>query len=112
MRNHRGRAAQKMKITRVEAVHLRLPQVKQQCDSGQDALVVRVETDAGSTGIGEVDSSPMAAKWVIDGPFSRTITSDLAHIVMSEDVSETEKLWDKMYRANIYSGGAALQCMP
>src|SRR5690242_17395506 len=91
-----------MKITRVEAMYLRLPQVKEQCDSGQDALIVRVETDAGITGIGEVDSSPMAAKWAIDGPFSHTTTSGLAHLVIGEDPFETEKLWHKMYWANIY----------
>ena len=45
-----------MKITRVETIYLRLPEVKFQCDSGQDALIVRVETDAGITGLGEVDS--------------------------------------------------------
>ncbi len=102
-----------MKITRVEAIYIRLPQVKEQCDSGQDALIVRVETDAGITGIGEVDSSPLAAKWVIEGPYSHTTTSGLAHLVMGEDPFETEKIWEKMYRANIYSGrrGIAIHAM-
>ena len=36
-----------MKITDVETLYLRLPTVKQQCDSGQDALIVKVHTDAG-----------------------------------------------------------------
>ncbi|HXU20633.1 MAG TPA: mandelate racemase/muconate lactonizing enzyme family protein [Verrucomicrobiae bacterium] len=93
-----------MKITRVETIYLRLPEVKEQCDSGQDALIVRVETDAGITGIGEVDSSPMAVKGAIDGPFSHTTTSGLAHLVLGEDPFETEKLWHKMYRGNIYAG--------
>ncbi len=103
---HEDRPArsQRMKITRVEAIYVRLPQVKEQCDSGQDALIVRVETDAGITGIGEVDSSPMAAKWVIEGPFSHTTASGLAHLILGEDPFETEKLWEKMYRANIYGG--------
>ena len=61
-----------LKITGVEAIYLRLPQVKEQCDSGQDALIVRVTTDAGIVGYGEVDSNPMAAKGVIEGPFSHT----------------------------------------
>jgi L-alanine-DL-glutamate epimerase-like enolase superfamily enzyme len=102
-----------MKITQVEAIYLRLPQVKEQCDSGQDALVVRIETDAGITGIGEVDSSPMAAKWVIEGPFSHTTTAGLGQLIVGEDPFETEKLWDKMYRANIYSGrrGIAIHAM-
>jgi L-alanine-DL-glutamate epimerase-like enolase superfamily enzyme len=102
-----------MKITKVEAMYLRLPQVKEQCDSGQDAVVVRVETDAGITGIGEVDSSPMAVKGAIEGPFSHTITSGLGHLLLGEDPFETEKLWYKMYDANIYSGrrGIAIHAM-
>lgn len=93
-----------MKITDVETVYLRLPQVKEQCDSGQDALLVLVHTDEGITGIGEVDSSPLAVKGAIEGPFSHTITSGLKHIVVGEDPFETEKIWDKMYRQNIYAG--------
>src|SRR5260370_2433188 len=93
-----------MKITRVEAIYLRQPEVKFQCDSGQDALLVRVETDAGITGIGEVDSAPMAVKGAIDGPFSHTTAAGLAGIVVGEDPFETEKIWHKMYRANIYGG--------
>lgn len=93
-----------MKITRVEAIYLRQPEVKLQCDSGQDALIVRVETDAGITGIGEVDSAPLAVKGAIDGPFSHTTAAGLGQIVLGEDPFETEKIWHKMYRANIYGG--------
>ncbi len=93
-----------MKITGVETLYLRQPQVKGLCDSGQDALIVKVTTDAGITGIGEVDSSPMAVRGAIEGPFSHTVTSGLREIVMGEDPFETEYLWDKMYRANIYAG--------
>jgi L-rhamnonate dehydratase len=102
-----------MKITKVEAVYLRQPEVKWQCDSGQDALIIRVETDAGITGIGEVDSNPMAVKGAIEGPFSHTTATGLAQVVMGEDPFETEKLWHKMYRANIYGGrrGAGLHAI-
>jgi L-rhamnonate dehydratase len=93
-----------MKITRVEAIYLRQPDVRFLCDSGQDALLVRVETDAGITGIGEVDSNPMAAKGAIEGPFSHTTACGLAQVVVGEDPFETERLWHKMYRANIYGG--------
>lgn len=93
-----------MKITSVEAIYLRQPQVKEQCDSGQDALIVKVTTDAGITGIGEVDSSPLAVKGAIEGPFSHTTTTGLREVVIGEDPLETEYLWYKMYRANIYSG--------
>ncbi len=102
-----------MKITKVEAIYLRQSEVKEQCDSGQDALLVRIETDAGITGIGEVDSHPLAAKGVIEGPFSHTATTGLAQVLIGEDPFETEKLWYKMYRANIYSGrrGIAIHAM-
>src|SRR5258707_8069115 len=96
-----------MKITSVEAIYLRQPEVKFQCDSGQDALIVRVKTDAGITGIGEVDSNPMAVKGAIEGPFSHTTAAGLAQIVVGEDPFETEKIWHKMYRANIYGGRPA-----
>jgi L-rhamnonate dehydratase len=102
-----------MKITKVEAIYLRQPEVKEQCDSGQDALIVRVETDAGITGVGEVDSSPLAVKGAIEGPFSHTTATGLANVVIGEDPFETEKLWHKMYRANIYGGrrGVGLHAM-
>jgi len=92
-----------MKITGVETLYLRQPQVKEQCDSGQDALLVKVTTDAGVTGIGEVDSSPMAVKGAIDGPFSHTTTTGLKHAVLGEDPFETEYLWPTSMRAGAAS---------
>ena len=102
-----------MKITRVEAIYLRQPEVKFQCDSGQDALIIKVETDAGITGIGEVDSNPLGAKGIIEGPFSHTTAAGLASLVIGEDPFETEKIWHKMYRGNIYGGrrGVGLHAM-
>ncbi len=93
-----------MKITDVEAIYVRLPQVKEQCDSGQDALVVRVHTDEGITGIGEVDSSPIAAQGAILGPYSHSVTSGLRNLLIGQDPFATEYLWEKMYRENIYGG--------
>lgn len=93
-----------LKITSVEAIYLRLPQVKELCDSGQDALIVKITTDAGITGYGEVDSHPLGAKGIIEGPFSHTATTGLAHVLIGEDPFKTEYLWSKMYRANIYGG--------
>ena len=93
-----------LKITGVEAIYLRLPEIKNQCDSGQDALIVKVTTDAGITGYGEVDSSPLAVKGCIEGPFSHTATTGLGRVVIGEDPFRTEYLWHKMYRSNIYGG--------
>jgi L-rhamnonate dehydratase len=100
-------------ITGVEAIYLRLPEVKTQCDSGQDALLVKVTTSAGITGYGEVDSNPLAAKGCIEGPFSHTTATGLAHVLIGEDPFRTEYLWHRMYRANIYGGrrGVAIHAM-
>lgn len=102
-----------MKITDVEAIYVRLPQVKQQCDSGQDALIVRVHTDEGITGIGEVDSAPLAARGAILGPYSHSVASGLKNLIIGEDPFATEYLWEKMYKANIYGGrsGVGLHAM-
>jgi L-alanine-DL-glutamate epimerase-like enolase superfamily enzyme len=45
-----------MKITDVEAIHLRLPDVKEIADGTQEVLVVKIHTDAGLVGVGEVTS--------------------------------------------------------
>jgi L-alanine-DL-glutamate epimerase-like enolase superfamily enzyme len=102
-----------LKITGVEALYLRLPQVKEQCDSGQDALIVKITTNAGIIGYGEVDSAPVAAKAAIEGPFSHTAATGLGHVLIGEDPFRTEYLWHKMYRANIYGGrrGIAIHAM-
>ena len=40
-----------MKITNVEALYLRLPEVNDRADGTQDTLIVRVHTDEGISGI-------------------------------------------------------------
>jgi L-alanine-DL-glutamate epimerase-like enolase superfamily enzyme len=102
-----------MKITDVRAIYLRSPQVRDRADSGQDALIVIVDTDAGIQGLGEVDSAPLAVKGMIEGPYSHAVTSGLRHLVLGEDPFETEKIWHKMYSQNIYSGrrGIAIHAM-
>ena len=92
-----------MKITKVETLYLRLPAVDARTDSGQDALIVRVETDAGVHGIGEVDSAPMAVKGLIEGPYSHPLICGLGELLIGEDPLQTEYLWHKMYRQNIYA---------
>lgn len=102
-----------MKITNVEVLYLRLPAIKSQADSGQDAVVVRIDTDAGISGIGEVDSNPMAVKGTIEGPYSHKITTGLREVLIGQDPFETERLWYRMYDANVYAGrsGVAIHAM-
>ncbi len=97
-----------MKITDVKALHLSLPAITVRADGTQDALLVKVETDAGITGIGEVDSSPLAAKGAIEAPVSHSIAAGLREIVLGEDPFEYEKIWHKMYHRSRYAGRRSL----
>ncbi|TME96224.1 MAG: mandelate racemase/muconate lactonizing enzyme family protein [Chloroflexi bacterium] len=103
-----------MKITDVEAIVLRQPALNEGiADGSQDDLVVRVHTDAGLVGIGEVDSAPEVVKAVIEAPASHAIASGLRHVLIGQDPLEIEQLWDSMYRATIYFGrrGVALHAL-
>jgi L-alanine-DL-glutamate epimerase-like enolase superfamily enzyme len=102
-----------MKIARVEAFYLRLPKVEQRTDSSQDALLVKVSTDTGIVGWGEVDSSPAVAKAVIEAPYSHTQVNGLRNLLLGENPLDTTRLWNKMYRSTLYYGrnGAAIQAM-
>ena len=55
-----------MKITDVEAIYLSLPAIQQRTDSSQDALLIKVTTDGGIVGWGEVDGSPLVARITSD----------------------------------------------
>src|SRR6516165_3109585 len=102
-----------MKITQVEAIHLRLPEVNERADGSQDTLVVKVHTDAGLTGIGEVDSSPVVAKAIIEAPISHKICRGLAECVVGQDPFEIDRLIHRMYEGSIFFGrqGAVIQAM-
>jgi L-alanine-DL-glutamate epimerase-like enolase superfamily enzyme len=102
-----------MKITQVEAIHLRLPVVNERCDGSQDTLVVKVHTDAGIVGVGEVDSSPSVAKAIIDAPISHKISRGLAECVLGQDPFEIDRLIHRMYEGSIFFGrqGAVIQAM-
>ncbi|MEX2540737.1 MAG: mandelate racemase/muconate lactonizing enzyme family protein [Trueperaceae bacterium] len=97
-----------MKITDVQAIYLSLPTIAKRSDGTQDALIVKVTTDAGITGVGEVDSSPLAAKAAIEAPMSSSITSGLRELVIGENPFEYERLWHEMYHGSRYAGRSGL----
>jgi len=93
-----------MKITAVDTFYLRLPEIEERCDGTQDTLVVRVSTDAGISGVGEVDSAPLVAQAIIDAPVSHTIQRGLREVLIGENPLEIERLWEKMYEATLFFG--------
>jgi len=102
-----------MKITNVEALYLRLPVIERRTDSSQDALLVKVSTDAGIVGWGEVDGCPAVAKAVIEAPFSHNLVTGLSDILIGEDPMDVARLWRAMYERTLYYGreGAVIQAM-
>ena len=102
-----------MKITRVEPIYLKLPTINERCDGSQDTLIVRVHTDAGLVGVGEVDSSPLVAKAVIEAPMSHKICRGLAECVIGQDPFEIDRLIHRMIEGTIFMGrqGAVIQAM-
>lgn len=97
-----------MKITKVEPLILRLPNVTEAVDGTQDDLLIRIETDEGIYGWGEVDSSPEVARAVVEAPRSHGIAHGLRQVLIGRDPFDVEQLWHEMYRATIYYGREAV----
>ena len=102
-----------MIITKVEALHLRLPRVEEIADGTQDVLVVRIHTDAGLIGIGEVSSQSYVCKAIYEAPRSAERRHGLAYLLEGQDPLNVEGLWQRMYfHTNRYGRrGAALHAI-
>jgi L-rhamnonate dehydratase len=102
-----------MKITDIETIVLRQPEVHSIGDGTQDCLIIKVHTDEGITGLGEVHTSPTVARAVIEAPLSHSASMGLKEVVLGEDPFDTEELWQKMYKKTSVYGrrGIAVQAM-
>ncbi|MGI6161849.1 MAG: mandelate racemase/muconate lactonizing enzyme family protein [Christensenellales bacterium] len=103
-----------MKITKVEAIPVRQPgEMLLINDSAQDGVIIRIQTDEGITGYGEVDSAPWVIKSIIESPVSHRICRGLATVVEGRDPQDVVKIWDDMYVASLFYGGfgAAIHAM-
>jgi L-alanine-DL-glutamate epimerase-like enolase superfamily enzyme len=93
-----------LKISQVEALHLRLPEVKEVADGTQDVLIVRVHTDTGLTGLGEVVSCSYVARAVVEAPRSAPFRHGLAEIVRGMDPLDTESALEAMIDGTAWYG--------
>jgi len=96
-----------MEITSVTAMVLRLPEVTAACDGTQDTCLIKIETDGGITGWGEVDSCPTVVKAIVDAPLSHQICSGLAHVLVGMDPTALDVCMSRMWEAANYYGRAA-----
>ena len=97
-----------MRITDVSALVLRLPEVTAACDGTQDTCLIKVETDAGITGWGEVDSAPTVVKAVVEAPMSHQISNGLANALVGADPLAIAVCQTRMLEAANYYGRTAV----
>jgi L-rhamnonate dehydratase len=102
-----------LKIVEVDALYLRLPVIERRTDGSQDALLVKVTTDAGIVGWGEVDGCPHVTKAIIDAPFSHNLVTGLRDLLIGQDPMDISRIWERMYQGTLYFGrdGAVIQAM-
>jgi L-rhamnonate dehydratase len=82
-----------LKISAVEALHLRLPTVLETHDGTQDVLLIRVGTDEGLEGVGEVSSCSHVGRAIVEAPRSAAQRHGLREILLGRDPSGVEELW-------------------
>jgi L-rhamnonate dehydratase len=102
-----------MKITDIETIVLRLPEVKPIGDGCQSVLLIRLKTDEGITGIGEAHTNPTVSKAIIDAPLCSVASRGLKEVLIGENPLEIGRLWDKMYAATQIYGrrGAVMHAL-
>lgn len=97
-----------MKITSIEAIHLRVedPNIGLFDGSFDDCLIV-VHTDEGLTGLGETESLAPAIQALINGPSAHTHARALKEVLIGCDPEDSD-LWQRMYDATDYIGRRGL----
>ena len=93
-----------MKITNVSAIVLKLPSISTAADGTQDDLIIKVETDTGITGYGEVDTSPYVGKAVVDAYMSHGTCYGLREAITGLDPFDHEQIWNNMWTKTYYYG--------
>jgi L-rhamnonate dehydratase len=98
-----------MKITSVEAIHLRAEDpLIELFDGSYDNCVLVVTTDSGLTGIGETESMAPAIQAIVRGPSAHNHARSLSAVLVGADPSDPEELWHRMYESTDYVGRRGL----
>jgi L-rhamnonate dehydratase len=98
-----------MKITDIEAIHLRVedPNIGL-FDGSYDDCVILVRTDEGITGLGEVESLAPAMQAIVSAAPAHNHARGLRELLAGRDPSDPEGLWNLMYDATDYIGRRGL----
>ncbi|MEX0921970.1 MAG: mandelate racemase/muconate lactonizing enzyme family protein [Rhodovibrionaceae bacterium] len=94
-----------MRITDVEVTELRVPGWQAESfDGSYDTCVIRVHTDAGISGLAETDSLPGVIRAIVEARPSHTGARGLRELLVGQDPSDIEGLWQRMYDGTSYIG--------
>jgi L-rhamnonate dehydratase len=94
-----------MRITDIEVIELRVPGWQGLTfDGSYDNCVVRVHTNAGITGLAEVDSVPSVIRAIVEAKRSHTHAMGLKEVLLGKDPTPVERLWEEMHDATSYYG--------
>lgn len=94
-----------MRIERVDCDVLVVPDCDTEyCDTAQDDAVVRIRSDTGLVGIGEVESNPWVIKAHIESPSSNAYNRSLAELLVGESPTQPEAVWNRLYRETFLVG--------
>jgi L-alanine-DL-glutamate epimerase-like enolase superfamily enzyme len=98
-----------VKITHVEAIHLRIedPNIGL-FDGSYDDCVIVVRTDTGLVGIGEVESLPQAIHGIVNAVPAHNHARGLRELLVGQDPRDPRRLWELMYDATDYIGRRGL----
>jgi L-alanine-DL-glutamate epimerase-like enolase superfamily enzyme len=98
-----------MKITAIEAIHLRAEDpLIELFDGSYDDCVLVVHTDAGISGIGETESMAPAIQAIVRGPSAHNHARSLSAVLVGADPSDPVELWHRMYESTDYVGRRGL----
>src|SRR5947207_13255672 len=96
-----------MKITAIDPIYLRMPEISTAADGTQDTLVVRVQTDAGLDGWGECDASPLVSLAAYCCPMSHGNIISIRESLEGEKVDGVDDI--RRLHAKVLRNGLDLQ---
>jgi L-alanine-DL-glutamate epimerase-like enolase superfamily enzyme len=101
-----------MRITDIEVFTIRTPTVTGiVADGAHDDVIIRVHTDEGISGVGEVDAPPTVIKAIIEAPTSMLWAQGFKELIIGEDPLQPGRIWEKVYEGNVYAGRRGLGIM-
>jgi L-alanine-DL-glutamate epimerase-like enolase superfamily enzyme len=98
-----------LKITEVQAIHVRVedPNIGL-FDGSYDDCIIRIETDAGITGIAEIETLAGAAQGIVYARPAHSKARGLRELLVGLDPRDPAALWNLMYESTCYVGRRGL----